>query len=58
MARFKVVIIDCDDELATLLLKRGLACFIIFDKEQRKFILFQADGLHHRRELCDEEEAP
>lgn len=48
MARFRVVLIDCDDELATLLLKRGLACFIVFDTEQGKFILLPADGLHKR----------
>ena len=51
MARFRIVFVKLTDEQATILLKRGVAYFVIADDKCKKYQLIQADGLHHRKGL-------
>lgn len=51
MARFKIVIVNLTEEQATILLKRGIAYFIIHDTKSDRYQLIPAGGLHHRKGL-------
>lgn len=51
MARFKIVIVKLTEEQATILLKRGVAYFVILDQKSDRYQLIPAEGLHHRKGL-------
>lgn len=51
MSRFRIVIVTLTDEQATILLKRGIAYFVICDDKDRRYQLIPAEGLHHRKGL-------
>lgn len=51
MGRFRIVIVKLTDEQATILLKRGVAYFVIADDKDKRYQLIPAEGLHHRKGL-------
>jgi len=57
MSRFKFVLVDLDGSLADLIIDRGLAVYLIYDRETQKFLLVPAWGLHRRKGFRCEKEA-
>jgi len=51
MARFRIVFVTLTDQQATILLKRGVAYFVIADDKDKRYQLIQAEGLHHKKGL-------
>ena len=51
MGRYKVAIVCLTDQQAKILLKRGIAYFVIFDTKSGRYQLIPAEGLHHRKGL-------